>query len=175
MEMCSVTGCTKTANRQAHTLCEAHYYRQRRYGNVLTNLRPELGMTEAERFWAKVQKSEGCWLWTARKNNGYGSFSLTDSNATVFAHRWAYQSIVGPVPEGTELDHLCRTRACVRPDHLEPVAHRENVLRGEGLAAKQARKTHCPKGHEYTSENTRRYAGRRYCRQCGRERYVPRK
>jgi len=168
MSECVVDGCSKTATRSAKTLCEAHYYRVRRYGSVDVNRRPELGMTFEERFWRYVEKSDGCWLWTGFISpTGYAKFGTP----SLYAHRVAYEMEVGPIAEGFDLDHLCRVRHCVNPAHLEPVTHRENVLRGEGLAAKQARKTHCPKGHEYSEANTRLYAGRRYCRECNRLRH----
>ena len=125
----------------------------------------------AERFWAKVDLSApgGCWVWTAGKTSrGYGSFKLAARQ--VPAHRVAYESLVGPVPPGRELDHLCRVRACVNPAHMEPVTHRENVLRGAGLAALHATKTKCPEGHPYDEANT--YVnpnGGRECRSCRRD------
>lgn len=120
------------------------------------------------RFWEKVERGEGCWLWTAStRSSGYGSF--WDGERRVSAHRWAFESVRGPIPEGLVLDHLCRVRLCVRPDHLEPVTNRENLFRGAGITAENVRKMHCPVGHEYTAENTytdRR--GRRTCKACKR-------
>lgn len=83
------------------------------------------------------------------------------------AHRWLWERLVGPVSGALQLDHLCRNRACVNPDHLEPVTAAENVRRG-ALGAVRRAKTHCPQGHEYTPENTARRRGKRYCRECGR-------
>lgn len=118
-----------------------------------------------ERFWAKVLKTdEGCWIWIAGKSTkGYGKFNL--GGRTVSAHRLSYEWARGPIPEGRELDHLCRNRACVKPDHLEPVAHHENVLRGN---LGKATATHCGYGHPYTSENTyvRKDGKGKDCRQC---------
>jgi HNH endonuclease len=84
--------------------------------------------TEAERFWAKVDKTESCWLWTGALAKGYGQFGGTRKQR-IQAHRWAYQELVGSIPEGLELDHLCRVRRCVNPAHLEPVTHSVNIMR----------------------------------------------
>jgi hypothetical protein len=107
----------------------------------------------------------GCWEWTgAITRLGYGNAYV--GGRTMLAHRAVYEALVGPVPNGLTLDHLCRNRGCVNPAHLEPVTHRENVLRGEGFAARHARKTHCPRGHPYDEKNTEWYRGGRYCRAC---------
>lgn len=112
--------------------------------------------TVSDRFWAKVNKTESCWLWTAATAGGYGRFRVrTDKGwAMRGAHRWAYEAVRGPIPAGLVLDHLCRVRSCVNPDHLEPVTHAVNIVRGTGASARNAVKTHCPQGHEYTEENT---------------------
>jgi hypothetical protein len=88
-----------------------------------------------------------------------------------FGHRVSYEAFKGPIPDGLTIDHLCRNRACVNPEHLEPVTMRVNCLRGESPAAVHARKTHCPKGHEYSAENTYRHKGNhRMCKLCWKER-----
>ena len=128
--------------------------------------------TPEQRFWIKVNKTETCWLWTAAHMPlGYGVF--WDGTKLVGAHRFAYTLLVGPIPENKDIDHLCRTPACVNPEHLEPVDHRINSQRGNtGLSsgAQQSAKTHCPQGHEYTPENTyiNHSTGARHCRQCRR-------
>ncbi len=124
-----------------------------------------------ERFWAKVDKRgpEGCWLWLGRKESkGYGQFEC--KGIFNVAHRFAYELLLGPIPEGLTLDHLCRNRACVNPDHLEPTLHRDNVLRGVNACATNARVTHCPEGHPYDLFNTYRMSnGGRACRKCIKE------
>lgn len=129
-------------------------------------------MSAAERkFWARVNRGSDieCWLWTAgQRSTGYGSFHNGEKN--VSAHRFAYEMQVGPIPHGMVLDHLCRTRLCVNPSHLEPITNAENVLRGVGHTAINARKSHCNKGHEYTPSNTyTRPGGGRTCITCRRE------
>lgn len=120
-----------------------------------------------ERFWANVHKTNTCWLWTMRPaGEGYGQIKL-ESGRRQQAHRFAYELLVGPIPEGLQLDHLCRVRHCVNPAHLEPVTSRENVHRSPiAPAALNARKTHCPHGHEYTDDNTYFSGGKRICRAC---------
>lgn len=134
-------------------------------------------MTVEERFMAKVCVAEtGCWEWIAsRRPDGYGQFqrnrrSPGGHRAPDLAHRVSYELRVGPIPEGLELDHLCRNPSCVNPDHLEPVTRRENQLRGFGIAGQNARKTHCSNGHEFNDQNSfTRPTGARRCRVCSRE------
>ena len=122
----------------------------------------------ADRLWAMVDKTPGgCWNFTGCKMKGYGQ--IRDGSKAALAHRVSYEIARGPVPDGLELDHLCRNRSCVRPDHLEAVDTKTNVLRGNGPTAINARKTHCSKGHEFSKENTRRHCdGGRVCIQCTR-------
>ena len=131
------------------------------------------------RFWSKVDKNgplfkdTPCWLWTAAKGKaGYGLFSYggRKSPHLVLTHRITYQLLVGPIPVGLELDHLCRNTICCSPQHLEAVTHRENMIRGNvhSNGREQAAKTHCPQGHPYDLFNTIYKKGSRYCRECHR-------
>lgn len=122
-------------------------------------------------FWQRVQHGtevDDCWLWTGTVDTpGYGRVQI--NRRKIGAHRVAYEALVGPIPEGLDLDHLCRNRLCVNPAHLEPVTRRENLLRGNTVPAQRAARTHCPAGHEYTPENTY-YSARnqRNCKECNR-------
>lgn len=121
-----------------------------------------------DRFWPKVDAAGDCWEWTgSRLKNGYGAVGRGGrGNGNHMAHRAAWELLVGEIPAGLVIDHLCRNRGCVNPDHLEPITTRENLLRGHGFSAKNARKTHCNRGHEYTPDNTYTYRGWRQCRIC---------
>lgn len=118
---------------------------------------------------ARIMREGGCWIWQgAVDRDGYGRVKLAGKNR--LAHRAFYEELVEPIPNGLTLDHLCRNRACVNPEHLEPVPLATNIRRGEGAGVQNGRKTHCDHGHKFTRENTyitRR--GTRSCRECGRE------
>jgi hypothetical protein len=118
-------------------------------------------------FWAN---SHGCWLWKLPVNNqGYAHIWLWDTQRKIKAHRWSYEYWRGKIPESLVVDHLCRIHHCVNPWHLEPVTPRENILRGEGLAAQQAKRMHCKRGHALTEENiyhNPRFPRSRWCRLC---------
>src|ERR1043165_2354272 len=124
------------------------------------------------RFWSNVDRrtENECWPWMGSMNGkGYGRFYVGAGKARP-AHRIAYELLIGPIPEGLHLDHLCRTTTCVNPAHLEPVTPKENTLRGVGPTAVNATKTHCLRGHEFTPDNTYiRPNGSRMCRICHRK------
>lgn len=112
---------------------------------------------------------DGCWTWLlSTRRNGYGHFS-PEHSTHVSSHRYAYELYIGPIPEGMQLDHLCRNRICCNPSHLEPVTCKENLLRGDTFNAKNASRTHCPKGHPYRGENLMLQNGSRHCRACRRQ------
>ena len=122
------------------------------------------------RFWAKVIKGRenGCWIWTGYKTwDGYGQFRIRRER--VYAHRVAYELLIGLIPDGLTLDHLCRNPSCVNPDHLEAVSERDNILRGKGVCAQYAQQTVCKRGHLFDLFNTRWEQGRRICRICRRQ------
>jgi hypothetical protein len=155
---CSTTGCERPALK-SHGMCTACVRRWRRNG---TAERP----TEADKFFARIKREteSGCWEWDRTDAAGYGAQFVFDKARTL-PHRWAYSYLRADIPEGLELDHLCRNRRCVNPWHLEPVNRRENAMRGIGS------KETCVNGHPYTPENTyiRPDRGTRMCRACGRD------
>lgn len=146
-------------------------------------------------FWRRVRKhADGCWEWTGQINDdGYGRFGKAPrpDGRSSYAHRFSYQAMVGDIPEGMQVDHRCHDpkvcpggdscthRRCVNPDHLEVVEPVANVLRSNGLAAKNAAKTTCPRGHSLSGDNLMMSGRKRRCRTCrnrlGREGYAARR
>ena len=134
---------------------------------------------QVRHFWAKVQRgvrADECWAWLGSTYPaGYGHSAARRLEPSGYAHRVAYTLLVGPIPSGLTIDHLCRNRGCVNPVHLEPVTHRENTLRSpDAPAAINARKTHCPKGHPYSGRNLVITKSGRNCRLCANARSLAR-
>jgi hypothetical protein len=173
MDTCRIEGCPEPVFVKVRGWCRRHYHRWYRTGDPLKAAYERIDGPPLERWWAKVEKTDTCWLWRGNLDrHGYGQFgALTDGERRNHrAHRWGYQQLVRPLDANETLDHLCRVHACVNPDHLEPVSHAENVARGDS-GKHNADKTHCPRGHEYTEANTYRpKRGGRECRTCMRDR-----
>lgn len=112
-----------------------------------------------ERLMRLTTVTDTCWLWNGAKYDGYGRIGpVPPAKGLLLVHRVTYEAHVGPIPEGLQLDHLCRVRHCCNPAHLESVTHQENIRR--------AMRAHCIRGHEFTPENTYEYRGGRLCRTC---------
>ena len=180
---CSIEGCDGLASSRG--LCGKHYHRWQRHGDPLKTLYVMDSLEE--RFWQYVEKTESCWLWTSNLNvYGYGTFHL--NGRPQFAHRIAYEWLVGPIPEGLQLDHVlangCVNKNCVKAvadefgiAHLEAVTPRENSLRSSSPPALNAKKTECPKGHPLSGGNLiikkpgpGKPNGGRECRECDKAR-----
>lgn len=146
-------------------MCRRHYKHEAYHGRIGPRL------TTEERFWAKVRKTETCWLWTSGTQRGYGAF-YNGRVGMDRAHRYAYELLVGPIPEGLVLDHVvCENKLCVNPAHVTPTTDGENLARGNRRAAdlRELNRTHCVHGHPWTQENTIERSdrpGRWRCRIC---------
>lgn len=163
--LCEVDGCER--KHRGHGFCTLHLCRFRKTG---TTELPRKN-TREERFWLKVDRQGSvpeyrpdlgpCWLWTASLRAGrYGQFAARHGKI-LYAHRFSYELASGPIPDGLQIDHLCRVPRCVRPDHLEPVTNRENVLRGFSSGANAIRTGLCHRGHDewssYGTQGQRQY------------------
>lgn len=163
---CSIEGCSKPMKTRGW--CQMHYMRWWTTGELGPSGQiKSQGEALEVRFWRSVTGREdpsGCWLWTGtRQMTGYGRFPI--GRGSVPAHRFAYEQLACPVPDGLELDHLCRVRNCVNPAHLEPVTRAENNRR------RWATYTHCKNGHDLTDPaNLYFVKGRRVCKACQRAR-----
>ena len=124
----------------------------------------------ADRFWQSVSKTDTCWLWMGSKHqDGYGRF--WNGIRRVPSHRWAYEQVHGPIPNGLQIDHLCRVRHCVNPAHLEVVTGQQNFRRGSHPNVRLHHAGHCKHGHPFTKANTYiKKNGTRFCRACNRNR-----
>lgn len=167
MNACLVPGCNRPAHAKSY--CDVHYRRWRRTG------RPEGRGTSEERFWAKVIRRSDyeCWEWDGgHDTSGYARFHVSPDRRREGAHRFAYELLRGVIPEGMELDHLCRNKGCVNPYHLEPVTRSVNVLRGI-QASPRTHKQACPRGHALEGDNLYRYVDSKgrvahLCKECRR-------
>lgn len=128
--ICSVEECGGLSH--AFGMCAMHYRRWKRHGDTTALKRYNVGTAE-QRFWAKVEKSDGCWNWIAGTVTGYGLHSI--GRKRVLAHRFSYELLVGPIPDGLQLDHRCHNRRCVNPDHLRPATNGQNVENHQGARA----------------------------------------
>lgn len=163
---CAEVDCARPV--QARGLCHMHYKAAHRR----QTLPPRIERNPIAAFWDRVEKTDTCWWWRGGISMyGYGQFQPARSK-NLRAHKFAWEMEHGPTPDDMVLDHLCRNRACVRPEHLEPVTPRTNTLRGIGPAAINSRKTACVNGHRFTPENTRVDAqGNRSCWMCLRAKF----
>jgi hypothetical protein len=177
-DVCAIAGCETP--RSGREWCNKHYTRWLRHGDPETVKTPRTNPESTVVRWSRhVKRGRAweCWEWTGTKTPlGYGFMSLNTGEQERFgvgrtagAYRVAYWLFEGPVPEGLELDHLCRNPSCVNVNHLEPVTHKVNTLRSDAPAAIHARKTHCIRGHAFDDGNTYYPStGGRQCRACRR-------
>ena len=125
------------------------------------------------KFFNHVVKTKTCWLWVGANSNGYGKVNVGDGKIR-WAHRVSYEMEKGKIPFGKHIDHLCKNKICINPKHLEAVTQTENNRRSTGFGGLNFRKTHCPKKHKYTKENTYSYGTGRQCKICKKMNYLKR-
>lgn len=162
MSTCNIEGCTRPAKQLG--MCIGHYGRKRRGASLELPLWPSKKATLEERlvFHSAPEPNTGCWLWMgSTAGAGYGVIGVNGKNE--YCHRVAFELFKGPIPEGLTIDHLCRVRVCCNPDHLEAVTHKENCHRSPHS---NIHKTHCPRGHPYSEDNTYVRNGKRQCKAC---------
>lgn len=165
-KLCSVKECGRP--HLARGWCVGHY-RRWQTGRPLEGVMGRKTRSLEDKMLHYVQVTGFCWLWMGARTGGYGNVRV--NGRTTKAHRAVYEHLVGPIPEGMHLDHLCRTKACVNPDHLEPVTGEENSRRAVEAQVSGRDWDYCPNDHRYTPENTYvRTDGTRSCRTCGRNR-----
>lgn len=142
----------------------------RRNESLAKDVREWGGMTPLERFMFRVEKTDSCWNWTGRVSRGYSVFTI--GKLTILGHRYIYRHFKGDIPDGLTIDHLCKNKLCVNPDHLEPVTMRENLARSNSISSVNRAKTHCPNNHPYDDRNTL-FAkdGSRICKECAYKRH----
>lgn len=179
--VCSIEGCNRTG-KLTRGWCGRHYYYWQKHGDPLALDQEYFRGTGLERFEHFTDKNGPlpgtntlaaglgpCWIWTGTLSGGVsgGYARMGADGRSVWAHRFSYEHYVGELVPGLQIDHLCRVRCCVNPDHLEQVTPRDNVIRGDSFAAKEAKKTHCKRGHPFDEKNTRiTPKGHRDCRAC---------
>jgi hypothetical protein len=166
--ICTVPGCDKPTRTHSSPICDMHYSRLKRHGDVSVALKDHTPAVERWKTSYEVNAETGCWNWTGPIYKGQGHGFIQDGAAKRYmAHRFVWEQIVGPIEDGLVLDHLCKNKRCVNPEHLEAVTQGINGLRG-GIDGGNAAKTHCPAGHEYTEANTyiNPATGWRQCRAC---------
>lgn len=163
---CEIAGC----NRDTHARgwCRLHYQRWKDKGDVLWE--PPTPPSMRERIERGISKTaSGCWEWQGSiSSSGYGR--LSKNNRPAYSHRESYEAFVGPIPEGFQIDHLCRNTKCCNPEHLEAVTPLTNGMRSKSFAARKARQTHCIHGHPLSGDNLyiRPKEGWRMCKTCTR-------